>query len=207
MYLIVPLIFSFGAVTVLADSDLVCLGWGLISPVIGLICHFKPDKLHEGEDATVAAVDEAVQSAKKLVQFDLTHNPVSIAYNSISAPEGQRGQSLVSAANDYKDVTIGFGKESVNQGAQLHNLIQVVSPPIWSDVSLCLVKGGAQLALRAVSTTRKRASRPTNVDAVKIAQSCLSTRMKEIADPAIFNITGELLFAFISLLLTNYSRA
>lgn len=189
MYLIVPLIFVFGVVTIQAESDLVCLGWGIISPVVGLICHFNSEKTNEVEDATVAAVDEAVQSAKKLVEFDLTHNPVSIAYNFLSAPEGQRGQSLVNTINDFKDVTIGFTKESVNQGAQLYNLVQVVSQPVWSDVSFCMIKGGAQLAVQSATTKRKRAGRPTNVDAVKMAQRCLSTKMKQIANPAIFNIT------------------
>lgn len=160
------------------------------------ICHFKPKKLHEAEDATVAAVDEAVQSAKNLVEFDLTHNPVSVAYNFLSAPQG--GQSLLNTAKDYRDVTIGFTEESVNQAAQLYKIVQVVNSGTWSDLSFCLIKGAGFLVAQAVSTTRKRAGRPREVDAVKMAQGCLSDQLKQIAKPAVFNITGELPFAILS---------
>ena len=68
MFLPIFLILSLSTVAI--KGDLVCLGWGLINPIVGLVCHFRSDTFHAVENATLAAVDEAIQSHKHLPQFN-----------------------------------------------------------------------------------------------------------------------------------------
>ncbi|KAL8794408.1 MAG: hypothetical protein Q9195_002995 [Heterodermia aff. obscurata] len=170
-------------------GDLVCLGWGLINPVVGLICHFKSDTFHAVENATLTAVDEAVQSAKHLAQFDLTHNPVSVAYKFLAQTKqgglGQGRQSFMNATKDFQEVTVGFAKESANQVVQIYDLAH------WNDISFCLISGAGHLITQAAQTARKRAGAPSASNVREMAQDCVSKKLKQIARPAIFKTTSS----------------
>ncbi|MDI1490460.1 MAG: hypothetical protein OHK93_001663 [Ramalina farinacea] len=128
---------------------------GLWNPIVGLICHFKPGIFHSVENATVAVVDEAVTAAKDLVEFDLTHNPVAIAYDIVNATvhgevtQGSKGASNV--GRDYGRLSVGFAKESANQAIQLYELTH------WADVSLCLIRGASGVVSQVKRRSRKRA--------------------------------------------------
>ncbi|KAL8866216.1 MAG: hypothetical protein Q9198_008986, partial [Flavoplaca austrocitrina] len=188
-------------VSIQAESDLVCLGQGLISPVWGLICHFKPKTLENAKDKTVAAVEGAVHSAKDLLLFDLTHNPIAVTYNFIEATkQGGLNQGLQSIANtgkDYGDVSIGFVKETINQANQVQGLIKTVSSEYWYDISICLIQGGSQLAYQAGLGKAKNFKRAgaikeiTKDDVLRMANDCLTGEVQDLARPAIFNITSK----------------
>lgn len=185
----IPLFWIVTSWVVVTKADLVCLGWDLISPTVGLLCHFQSETSHSGEKATVAAVGAAVESAKDVVKFDLTHNPATVTYNFFSATSQggirQGGQVIADAAKDYEGVTIGFAKESANQLVQLYDLTH------WNDVSNCLITGAARLASQALVTARKRAGVPSTDKALVMAHSCISDKFKQISKPALFNITGS----------------
>ena len=188
-------------VSIQAESDLVCLGQGLISPVWGLICHFKPKALDNVKDKTVAAVEGAVQSAKDLLLFDLTHNPIAVTYKFVeTTKQGGLNQGLQSIANtgkDYEDVSIGFVKETINQANQLQGLIKTVSSEYWYDISICLIQGGSQLAYQAGLGKAKNFKRAgaikeiTKDDALRMANDCLTAGVQDLARPAIFNISSK----------------
>ena len=205
MRLLCSLILVFGVVS--SQAELVCLGWGLVSPIVGVICHFKR-KAFESAQSTVAAdveavkgssinaVEDAVQSVKALVKFDLTHNPAYIAYDFLSTTRqdglAAGGQTVAQAAKDFGDVTVGFGKESYNQVEQLEEIAKIVTPmqafpvAVWNDVSLCIIKGAAYLAKQSTLTSRKRATELSKNDAVTMAQNCfLPTK------PYLSNVTGS----------------
>ena len=187
MHLLSLTVVALSVTTV--HADLVCLGWGLISPIVGLICHFKPDAFHAAENATVTAVEEAVDSAKHLVEFDLTHNPVAITYNFVNTASTQgltQGvQGVTNSIHDFQNVTIGFAKGSANQVVQLYELAY------WGDVSFCLVRRAGQLVSQAKHKSRKRARVPSTDDAMNVARTCISDKLKKLSKPAVFNITGE----------------
>ncbi|KAL8654542.1 MAG: hypothetical protein Q9226_003396 [Calogaya cf. arnoldii] len=200
MHLIVPLILTLAVVPIQAKSDLVCLGWGITSPVFGLICHFKSEALDYARDKAVATVNEAVQSTKDLLHFDLTHNPVAIAYDFLEPTfhEGDVSQGLQNVANigrDYQNVTIGFGKQSINQGNQIRGLMKVVNGEIWTDTALCLIQGGTQLAYSAglgkpKNSKRAGATNQINLDdALQMAERCISNEVQDVTRREIFNIT------------------
>lgn len=176
-------------IAVAAQADLVCLGWSLISPVVGLICHFRPEAFHAAENATVSAVHEAVESAKDLVEFDLTHNPASVTYNFLAQTNqgglAQGSQYIKNITTDYQDVTIGFAKGSANQIVQIYDLTR------WNDVSFCLIRGAGRLATQAKRRSRKRAGVPSGGNAVAMAQNCVSNKLKQLSKPAVFTITGQ----------------
>ncbi|KAL8637091.1 MAG: hypothetical protein Q9226_009161, partial [Calogaya cf. arnoldii] len=182
-------------------SELVCLGWGLTSPALGLWCHFAPKSFDKAEAEAVGAVDDAVKSTvkstKDLVKFDLTHNPVAVTYNFLEATsEGGLTQGLESIAKsnkDFKDLTVGFVKESASQVVEIFTLaqfVQVVSRPVWQDVAFCLLAGARRSATKAGLPLRKRAALPNAADAVKMAQTCIGDQFKSVAKP--FNITHML---------------
>ncbi|KAL8832883.1 MAG: hypothetical protein Q9170_004703 [Blastenia crenularia] len=185
MRIFLPLILIFGAST--AQAELVCLGWGLISPIFGLVCHFKPNVFHAAENNTLAAVNETIHKAEALLQFDLSIHPAYVAYNFYShtsqggLAEGVDG--LTNTTSQVGKVTIGFAKESANQLVQLYDLTH------WRDVSYCLIRGAGHLATQAVQTARKRAGVPSEGDAVRMAQSSVSEKLKRLAKPAVFKIT------------------
>ncbi|KAL9600218.1 MAG: hypothetical protein Q9219_003361 [cf. Caloplaca sp. 3 TL-2023] len=191
MRLFLPLILAFGVAT--AQAELICLGWGLINPIVGLVCHFKPDAFHKAQnkaqDASVAAVEAAAQSVKHLVQFDLTHNPAYITYNFLSQTRqggiDQGLQALHNSTRDIAEVTVGFSKETGNQ------VIKIFEVAYWHDISFCLIRGASQLA-KETATGRKRAGVPAAADAAKMAQGCLSEKLKVLAAPPTFNVTGQL---------------
>ena len=187
MYLSLVLVAALRVMTIRAD--LICLGWGLINPVVGLICHFQSETFHAAEKATVAAVDEAVQSAKDLVEFDLTHNPAVVTYNFLTkTSQGGLGQGrhfLLNLTTDYQDVTFGFAKESANQMVQIYDLTH------WSDVSFCLITGAGRLATQAMQTSRKRAGMTSGINAAAMAKGCVSDKLKQLSKPAVFNITSQ----------------
>ena len=188
MFLLLLLIITLRVVNV--QADLTCLGWGLISPIVGLFCHFSaPETFHAAENHTVAAVEEAVQDAKSLVHFDLTHNPIAITYNFLDQTShggfGQGRAYLANVTRDFGDVTIGFGKESANQ------VVQIFELAFWDDVSFCLIKGAGRLTTQARRRLGKRAGVVSASDAVSMAQSCVSDKLKKIANPAVFHINGQ----------------
>lgn len=187
MFLFLLLVVTLYIVTV--EADLTCLGWGLISPIVGLFCHFEPETFQAAENNTVAAVEEAVQSAKNLAQFDLTHNPAVVTYNFLDqASHGglaQGGTYLHNVSKDFGDVTIGFGKDSANLILQIYELTY------WNDVSFCLIRGAGRLVTQAKQSLRKRAGIPSTNDAVTMAQSCISEKLKKFAHPAVFHIDGQ----------------
>lgn len=187
MYFFLVLILTLRALTVRAD--LVCLGWGVISPIVGVICHFAPATFHAAESKTVAAVEEAVQSAKDLVQFDLTHNPVTIGYNFLNETrEGglaQGGQYLGTIGKDYEGVTIGFAKGSANQLVQLYDLAH------WNDISFCLITGAGHLASQLPPKSQKRAGVPGVNNAVKLVKGCMYGKSQLLSKPAFFSISSN----------------
>ncbi|KAL8964210.1 MAG: hypothetical protein Q9183_004615 [Haloplaca sp. 2 TL-2023] len=197
------LILVFGVVSI--QAELRCLGWGLINPVVGVICHFKPKAFESAystvatdveavKDSSINAVESAVQSVKDLVKFDLTHNPAYVAYNFLSTTNEEGiaagGQTVEQAIQDFGHVTIGLGRESYNQVEQLEEVAKMVAPvqilalEAWDDVSLCIIKGAASLARQSLRTSRKRATEPAQNDAVTMAQKCLLP-----SKPYRFNIT------------------
>lgn len=187
MFLFLLLVVTLRVVAV--QADLTCLGWGLLSPIVGLFCHFEPETFQAAENNTVAAVEEAVQSAKNLVQFDLTHNPAVVTYNFLDQTShgglAQGGTYLHNVSKDFGDITIGFGKDSANQVLQIYELTY------WNDVSFCLIRGAGRLVTQAKRRLGKRAGVPSTNDAVSMAQSCVSDKLKKIAHPAVFHINGQ----------------
>ncbi|KAI9808541.1 MAG: hypothetical protein M1825_003690 [Sarcosagium campestre] len=171
-----------------------CLGWGLISPVVGLFCYFSTGSDEEKaveQKVLDAAENIAVKAAtdiKDVVKFDLTHNPGFVAYNYVRTLD----QDGITAANaglrktgkDFIDVTIGFTKESVNQGVQLYDLAE------WSDVSLCLIGGVAELAANVTNplpqTSRRTRRAVHGIDekaGYDLAAKCIKEKFKKISDP------------------------
>ena len=183
-----PFLFVVALSAVTVQADLTCLEWGLISPIVGIFCHFEPEYFQEAENNTVAAVEDVVQSAENLVKFDITHNPVAVTYNFLEAtnqgglPEGVG--YLQGVGKDFGDVTIGFGKETANQIVNIYELTY------WNDVSMCLISGAGRLALDSKRRMGKRAGVPSANEAVSMAQSCISDKLKLIAKPAVFQISG-----------------
>ena len=196
-------IFFFLSV-ISVNASLECLGWGLINPFVGLFCHFKPDTFHAAENATVSAVEHAVDSVKDLVKFDITHNPVEITYDfvntSLREGSGTGVRQLEDNIEDYKDVTIGFGKESANQVVQIVDLLS------WNDLSFCLITGAGRLALDVKRKSRRRATAPSVGEAVRMANGCVSDKFKKLANPAVFNITGRMIWSISSRVLQILTR-
>ena len=179
---------TFGIIPV--QADLTCLGWGLISPIVGLFCHFEPEYFQKAENDTVAAVEDAVQSTENLVKFDLTHNPAVVTYDFFEKTGkggvGQGAQYLKNVSKDFGDVTIGFGKDTANQ------LLTVVELSYWNDISMCLITGAGGLVTQAKRRgLGKRAIIPSVDDAVSMANGCMSQKFKQLASPAMFHINGR----------------
>ena len=182
MRLLPFVLLALGAADV--KADLSCLEWVPISPIVGLICHFAPKTYNAAEEATVKAVEDAATSVKALAKFDLTHNPATLTYNYIETT-ANNGSAAANAAlgaslKDYSDVTIGFGKESVNQGVQIYNLLD------WSDVSLCLVSGAAKLPSLVPTQQRRRAAPIAGLEVM--AKGCLKDKLNK---PLPFDIKGQ----------------
>lgn len=172
------------------QADLTCLGWGLISPIVGLFCHFEPTYFQKAENDTVAAVEDAIQSTEDLVHFDLTHNPAVVTYNVFEKTRKggleQGGRYLRNISSDFGGVTVGFGKDTANQ------LVTVMELSNWSDVSMCLITGAGGLVTQEKrKRSSKRATIPSVNDAVSMAQNCVSQKFKQIANPATFQIKGR----------------
>lgn len=146
------IVLALAYAIVVVRADLTCLEYGLISPIVGLFCHFEPDYFHAAENSTAVVVEEAVESVKNLVKFDLTHNPAVVAYNFIDKTNkggaGQGGQYLGKVTQDFEDVAIGFGEQSVN------SVVTIVELAYWNDLSICLISGAAGLALRSQQKQR-----------------------------------------------------
>ncbi len=175
---------------VFVKADLTCLGWGLISPIVGLFCHFEPEYFQKAENDTVAAVEDAIQSTENLVQFDLTHNPAVVAYDFFEETSigglGQGGKYLQNVSKDFGDLTIGFGKDTANQ------LVTIMELSYWNDLSMCLITGAAGLVTQSKRRRLgKRASMPTVDDAVSMSNRCISQKFKQLASPATFHINGR----------------
>jgi len=187
MYFSLLLIVTLSAAAV--QADLVCLGWTLVSPLVGLVCHLAPSAFHAAENATVNAVEEAVQDLGNLAKFDVTHNPAAIAFNAVGqVKQGglrQGGQYLKNVTSDFRDVTIGFGKGTANQ---VHQIMELA---YWGDVSFCLTKGAGSLVAQA-KRSRKRAGVPSSGAAVAMWKNCISTKLEQIASPVVLNITGQI---------------
>ena len=182
-------IFMLTISVITVQADLTCLEWALISPIVGIFCHFEPEYFQEAENNTVTAVEDVVQSAENLVKFDLTHNPAVVTYNFLEKTNqgglAQGGSYLESVGRDFGDVTIGFGKETANQIVSIYELTY------WNDVSMCLISGAGRLAIQAKRRMGKRAGVPSANEAVSMAQNCVSDKLKLIAKPAVFQINGK----------------
>lgn len=200
------IVFIITYIVAAVHADLTCLGWSIISPIMGLFCHFEPQYFEAAENRTATAVEEAVQDVGDLVKFDLTHNPAVITYNFIEETEkggiGQGGQYLKNVTNDYGNVMIGFGKETTNQ------LITLLEVTHWNDLSTCLIIGGAGLAVHAQKQIEKRAGRHRTTsqakafmasqvimippsDAIAMAHDCFTEKFQRIANPIKFQTNGE----------------
>lgn len=198
------------------QADLTCLEWGLISPVVGLFCHFEPTYFKTAEDKTATVVEEAVESVKDLVKFDLTHNPAAVTYNFIEETEQggikKGSQYLNNVTQDFENVAIGFGKETSNQ------VLTILKYTYWNDLSLCLIKGATDLALNSQRRKVKRiglhgtsalakghdmfmSQAPTNNtasmpqlrkdSAAAMAHQCISDKFKQLAKPVTFHINSK----------------
>lgn len=175
--------------TALAQAaDLHCLAVAWWNPVIGLICHFKPKVYSGAENATITEVENAVEAGKDLVKFDLTYNPVSVAYRFINSTRSQGLKSgraeLTDAGRAYKDLTIGFTKEGINTGYQIYEIA------FWGDVTRCLIYGSVKL----VATKKRRVKRigtPSLSETKDLAERCASEKIERITGPAIFNLNGK----------------
>ena len=188
MLSLASVIVAFGLVTV--QADLTCLGWGLISPIVGVFCHFEPESFSKAENNTVAAIEDAIQSTEDLVQFDLTHNPAVVTYDFFKETShgglDQGGKYLRNVSKDFGDVTIGFGKDTANQ------LVTVMELSYWNDVSMCLITGSSGLITQEKRRRfGKRATPPSVNDAVAMAQNCVSQKFKQLASPATFQLKGR----------------
>lgn len=195
-------------IVVVVHADLTCLGWGLISPIVGLFCHFEPTYFHAAESHGTAVVKDAVESVENLVKFDLTHNPAVVTYNFIEQTEkggiGQGSQYLKNITNDYENVMIGFGKEASNQ------MISILESTYWNDLSMCFITGASSLAIHAHAqkqigkrvglhrtTSQTKASimnQGTIVppsDALAIAHGCFTDKFQRIANPIKFQVNGK----------------
>ena len=180
-------------VCVPVHAELGCLGWGLWNPWVGLFCHFEPEAFGKAEETKVGQiVEEAVQAEENLVEFDLTHNPVAITYDFIETSVTENVTAGLQRAGakveDFGHVSVGFAKESVNQGAQAIHILNALD---WRDVSLCLIKGVVRHATATRrSLRRRRITSISKEDAEGIADICVSEKLKKISAPAVFNITG-----------------
>ncbi len=207
MHLSIVFLITYAVVAV--HADLTCLGWPLLSPIVGLICHFEPTFFQAAESHGTAVVKEAVKSVKTLVKFDLTHNPAVVTYNFIEETENggvrQGGQYLKNITNDYENVVIGFGKQTSNL------LVTVLESNRWNGVSMCYINSAASLATHHVHTQKQIGKRiglhrttsqakaamamqgamiaPS--DALAIAQGCSMDSSPRMADPIKFHINGK----------------
>ena len=204
----VSIVFIVTCTVVAVHADLTCLRWGLISPIVGLFCHFEPTYYHAAESHGTAVVKEAAERVENLVKFDLTHNPAVVTYNFIEQTAkggiGQGGQYLKNVTTDYEDVTIGFGKETSN------GMISILETTYWNDLSMCFIAGAASLAIdghtlkqkgkraglhgttsqaKAFMTNQRTMIPPS--DALAIAHGCLTDKFQRIANPIKFQINGK----------------
>lgn len=180
------------------DLGFSCLGWGLISPAVGIFCYFttgsEEEKAAEKKvlDAAENLALAAASDLKALVKFDLTHNPGTVAFNYVRTAS----QDGISAANaglrktgkDFIDVTVGFTKETANQGIQLYNLLE------WQDVNLCIISGVTNLTTQLPQTSRKIRRAPQSLnqqDASDLATKCIKEKFKKITGPPTFNLTSK----------------
>lgn len=203
------IIFIVICTIVAVQADLSCLGWGVISPVVGLFCYFEPKYFKATESKAVTVVKEAVQDAENLVKFDLTHNPAVVTYNFIEQTNkggiGQGGQYLKGVAQDFEDVTIGFGKGTANQ------VIRILQIANWNAVSLCILEGATNLALQQqkvkrmssygtsaparghhISPTNNTAlmTQPQANQANAMANACID-KLKQHEEPATFHLNSK----------------
>lgn len=178
-----------------AYADLTCLGWGFVVTILGVICHFKPDLFHDNEQKVIESVESGVQEviddAKDLVEFDLTHNPVAVTFDYVSTAinnsTAAANHQVLDVAKDYGKATVGFTKGSVNQAYTIYNLLD------WRDLSYCLLRGGVDLARKADTQSKRRGLQKrlpsiSKEAAASMANQCLSNKFSK---PAVFNITGQ----------------
>lgn len=181
-------LFIIAYAVVVVQADLSCLGWGLISPVVGIFCYFEPTYFKTAENNTVNTVKEMAQNAENLVKFDLTHNPAVVAYNFIDQTEkggiNQGNQYLGNITQDFEDVTIGFGKGVAQP------IITILELTDWTDLSSCLIKGATGLALHSERMAKRMSahgiSSPRKGHGMSMAQpptnNTVSTALPQTSD-------------------------
>lgn len=163
-------------------ADLTCLKWDLLFKPIGLICHFKPEVYTKLADTVDAAINSTYTAVEDLIHFDLTHNPATVSYNyvqnTIAGGLPLANAGLANITHDFTQVSIGFGKDAINAGVQIYNLID------WSDVTLCMLNDTSTTYLEAVLPV-------TNEAAFKRYIECTKTKLSK---PLAYNITGDIPF-------------
>jgi hypothetical protein len=201
MHLLPSVLVVLGAATV--KADLSCLEWAPISPIIGLVCHFKPKVYNAAAEAAEKGTEEAIQSVENLVKFDLTHNPAALIYDYASTTKADgtaaANQELGASLSDFSGVTIGFTKESINQVVTIYDLLD------WTDVTRCLITRAPMLPKIPQIAQRRQvtSSAPVplasdlvggmesvinQVELRKLVAGCVE---KKLSKPLTFNITGS----------------
>ena len=183
---------SYLLLTLLISStlaDLTCLQWAFVSPLVSAICYFSPKTASKVEAAAIEGIKTAIDDAKELIEFDLKHMPITVAYNYATIAHNAGWSSANEYAKnttaDYGEVSIGFGKESVNQAYSLFNLLE------WNDYTYCIIKGAVKNAKggsnkRSRGLVKKRAI--SDIDAAGIAKRCLSDKFSK---GPVFNVSGK----------------
>ena len=163
-------------------AELTCLQWAFISPLVSAMCCFTPSTAGKVEDtaktvgtATIAGVKSAVDDVKDLVQFELTHNVVSVAYNfgNIAHNSGWSSaqEYLKNTTQDDAEVALGFAKESIQQAYTIMNLQN------WNDFAYCAIKDATKQAISASNKRRGLKKRKiSDVDAAGIFKGCLNEK-------------------------------
>lgn len=182
-----------------AFADLSCLKWDLLLNPIGLICHFEPEVYSELTDSVSAAINATYTAANNLLHFAVTHHPATVEYEYIRNIEtggfAQANQGLANVTHDYTQVGIGFGKDLINTGVQIFNLLD------WSDLAGCVIGdsvrahqgiGSIPLSLNQVPSNSSNiavAAAPSNTSdmALGIWSKCMKAKFSK---PVAFNITG-----------------
>ncbi|KAG8526437.1 uncharacterized protein KY384_000030 [Bacidia gigantensis] len=184
-------VILFAAIIAHVNADLTCLAWGLIVSVVGLICHIAPDRFHAAENATISDITNTVHEAKiaagELLDFDLTHNPVAVGFTftelAVQNRTGVADDYLAKTAGDFMDVGIGIVNETK------HQIVQIYDMANWNDVSICLIRGGVDLARKATATARMSRRALSLNQAVEVAKSCTDAKVDKILHPAVLNFT------------------
>lgn len=84
-------------------------------------------------------------------------------------------KQLGSQLQDVRNVTIGFGKEVANTVVNVFELV------VWLDVTVFMIRG-------AHDNAHQQTMVQSGAEAV--VRRCVGNKLKQLARPAVFNITG-----------------